>query len=392
MPPLDLSRLGIRQYVSQSALAAVLKAIQEADELPTGISRGSIKRAREAAVDVNTPYGPIFRTWNLERISGPAATVYYCQPAAMLFFLARSCSKLAAFLQQRLQECPCDVASPWSIIFYNDEVSPGNQLKTTNSRKLQALYFSFKEMGCNALCHERAWFLLGAVRSNTVQELKDGMGQLCKEAMLSFYAEGASFCRGVQLRLLDRPAILCATVGCLLSDESALKHMVNNKGASGKVPCCLCRNVVQKRYAPENMHRALVHHTCLDETKFLQHTRESLAECVAHLAMQSGRLNKGQFDDLQTRLGFNHAPSGMLACRELMEVLDVPKAVCFDYMHVYFVSGLFHVEVNLMMHKLTTVRIRGSDIHRFFQNFTWPNFLGSKGRRVLPIWGVTFSI
>ena len=112
---------------------------------------------------------------------------------------------------------------------------------------------------------------------------------------------------------------------------------------------------------------ALVLRTCLDETKFLLRARESLAERVAHLAMQSGRLNKGQFDDLQSRVGFNRAPSGMLACQEFMQVLDVAKAVCFNYMYVYFVPGLFLGEVNLMMHKLTTVRMRGPDIHCFFQ-------------------------
>ena len=130
----------------------------------------------------------------------------------------------------------------------------------TNARKLQAIYFSFQELSANALAHERAWFLLAAVRSSTVATLKAGMSQVCRAALLSFSAEGASFECGVQLRPPEEgpTLMLCAAVRCLLSDESALKHMLCNKGASGKIPCGLCRNVVQKRYAPARLHNALV--------------------------------------------------------------------------------------------------------------------------------------
>ena len=374
--PLDLARVGRKSYVSQNALAAILKAVKE-EELPKGISRPVIKRRREAATNVETPYGPIFQKWTLACENGGTAVVHFCQPAAMLWFLTQESTHLAEFLRKRLQDRPSTIARPWSIIFYSDEVTPGNQLKVTNARKLQAIYFSFSELSANALAHERAWFLPAAVRSSTVATLKAGMSQVCRAALLSFSADGGFFECGVQLRPPEGGAtlMLCAAVRCLLSDESALKHMLCNKGASGKIPCGLCRNVVQKRYAPKRLHNALVVHTCPDASKFLLHTRESLAECVNHLATQAARLNKGEMDDLQLRL--DHAPEGLLSSRELMEKLDVPKAVMYDYMHVYCVTGLFHLEVNLLLGMLAKRKIKAKDFHAFFQDFEWPQFIGS---------------
>ena len=132
---------------------------------------------------------------------------------------------------------------------------------------------------------------------------------------------------------------------------------------------------VQKRYVPERLHNALVVRTCPDASKFLLHTRESLAECVNHLATQAARLNKGEMNDLQLRLGYHHAPEGLLSSRELVEKLGVPKAVMYDYMHVYCVTGFFHLEVNLLLGMLAKRKIKAKDFHAFFE---WPQFIGSK--------------
>ena len=42
---MSLQTLGVGKYISQSALAAVLQALSEADSLPTATSRSSVKRA-----------------------------------------------------------------------------------------------------------------------------------------------------------------------------------------------------------------------------------------------------------------------------------------------------------------------------------------------------------
>ena len=52
------------------------------------------------------------------------------------------------------------MASKWSLILYSDEVSPGNQLKANNKRRLQTFYWTVKELGPKALSSEDAWMVL----------------------------------------------------------------------------------------------------------------------------------------------------------------------------------------------------------------------------------------
>eukprot|EP00959_Pyramimonas_sp_CCMP1952_P415391 8703907-Pyramimonas_sp.AAC.1 len=54
------------------------------------------------------------------------------------------------------------------IIAYSDEVTPGNQLADHNSRKLQAVYWSWYDLGFPTLCNELAWNTLAGVRSDTL--------------------------------------------------------------------------------------------------------------------------------------------------------------------------------------------------------------------------------
>jgi hypothetical protein len=68
--------------------------------------------------------------------------------------MLRSSPKLEAFLHSRLALHPNDIKHPWTIILYNDEITPGNALKHHNQRKVQAYYWSFREFGMEALTSE----------------------------------------------------------------------------------------------------------------------------------------------------------------------------------------------------------------------------------------------
>ena len=71
-------------------------------------------------------------------------------------------------LQKRLQLKHPTEDDPWSLILYTDEVTPGNALATQTSRKVYAIYYSFKEMGAAALACEDVWFCLATIRSTLV--------------------------------------------------------------------------------------------------------------------------------------------------------------------------------------------------------------------------------
>ena len=184
-------------------------------------------------------------------------------------------------------------------------------------------------------------------------DLNSKLSQLTKHCMLSFVQHGRDFRHGVLMPCHGNPGfMLCAQLKLVVADESALKSMYEFKGASGKLMCFFCRNTLQKRYAPENMDERMVWHTCTDTRRFITHTRETLKEVVGHVARQATRLNKGEFAELQTSLGINHAEEGVFSCAEVMDMFDPTQGTMLDWMHCYFVDGLYRLELNELLSEL----------------------------------------
>ena len=375
---LDLTKLGRKSFLTASALSNLLQEIAEQDASfdPGPSSQQSIKRARVRSLnDTDSPHGPMMQEWNVAMSDGSIQTISFMNPATFLWESCRRSSKFREFLKARLEACPPSLERPWDLIWYNDEVSPGNQLAPTNRRKLQAVYYSFKQFGPEYLCQERSWFVLTACRSIVVQGMDAGMSQLTRLAMGSFMR----FARGVVLPVGgDVFGVLVSKISLLVADEAALKAMLGNKGASGKLLCVLCRNTVQKRYA-ETLSGNLVYHAETDAAKFLIHSRASLLQCVGYLQEQQSKLGANAFAELQTALGINYFENGLLRDAKLMAEVDVCKALMYDWMHVFLVSGLFHKEMTLLLPLLRRSGITADMIHEFVSAFTWPLWTSTKG-------------
>ena len=98
-----------------------------------------------------TPYGCIHQTMKVEDKDFEVQ-----HPWAMLFEVCRLSTTVSAFILELYAAKPCTKDDPWHLIVYNDEVSPGNQLKAINSRKLQAFYWSIRELSHAILWDEEA--------------------------------------------------------------------------------------------------------------------------------------------------------------------------------------------------------------------------------------------
>ena len=194
---MDLSRLGRRSFISQSGIAEVLAAVKDAGELPEGISRSSVKRKRQQAVDVTTPYGKLLQQWEFDLTNGGKARIYYSPPAAAVYHSSKS-SGMNRLLSEKLLKRPCNLGSEWEIVVYLDEVAPGNQLKSDNRRKLWCLYYSFLQFD-DHLTKELAWFVLATVRAELVQQLKGGVSELVRRALWTFHSGVCNFSNGIQL-------------------------------------------------------------------------------------------------------------------------------------------------------------------------------------------------
>ena len=131
-----LADLGRKRFVSQNALAELLKELRELPELPTQTSRSSIKRARDVKMDISTPLGPLFTKKTLPGNDGEKVEVVIAEPACHLYYLYKSSEAFGTFLKGEMVGKPSSFESPWNIVLYSDEVSPGNSLKPDNRRAL----------------------------------------------------------------------------------------------------------------------------------------------------------------------------------------------------------------------------------------------------------------
>ena len=360
-----LVELGRRKFISVSALADVLKDIKE-NGMPTHVSRSSIKRARDHEFEqYNTPYGAVLKSMNIGTDeNGDPCCFWFADSRACLYYMISESPKLAQFIREKLAAHPCNIEKPWHIVVYNDEISPGDQLQHHNPRKTQAFYYSFLEFGADALSSEFLWFTLSAARSDDVSEIEGlSFGTFAKEQMRSFEQWSTV---GFQCGAI----MIWARVKLLVADESAIKYTLDVKGASGNLPCFKCRNILSKKaFAKSRPSSGMLSITELDFEKFDRHDDNTLKANALHLAAQKPILRKGEFEKLETALGLNFNPSGVL----LSELDFLPfTGTCYDPQHVYLVNGIFNSEVGQLLVVLKKVRSRYQTLHRFFQSFDWP--------------------
>lgn len=377
---LDLSRLGNRSFISQAGIAEVLQAVAETGKVPTAASKSTVKRRRDAAVDLETPYGKLLCHFDLPLEDGQVVSLPYCNPAAFLYHSSRNFPRMQSLLDTAQRNKPNSMASKWQLILYMDEVSPGNQLKVTNRRKLQAIYYAIKQYGGLQLTQEHAWTVLTAVRTETVNKIRGGMSRLFGECIKLFFQDGGHMGKGISLQVGGEPQFCCFELCGVLADESALKQAFECKGASGRMLCMMCQTTCHKRLAPSPLPPRYVLHTEHNSDNFTLSTDQSVWAIVDHLQHQAALpgLSKKKFADEEVRLGWNYCPDGALLDIPLREHLRPVSVACYDSMHVYLVAGIWHRETGLLMNCLQSNGFRQVALHEFSTAFVWPKVDGGK--------------
>ena len=144
---------------------------------------------------------------------------------------------------------------------------------------------------------------------------------------------------------------------------------MENKGAAGTLLCRLCQNVVSTASGLREHSSSLVSSLEIDVAKFVLRTSESAQQTALRLQEQESVLGKTAFDKLQTALGFNHAPAGLLLHPSLGPKLL--GTVMFDWMHIFLVHGVANTECGLLLGTLSTAGWPTA-INDFINSFEWP--------------------
>ena len=110
-----------------------------------------------------------------------------------------------------------------NIVLYSDEVTPGNVMAINHRRKFHAIYWSFLELGPNALSREESWFTIATEYSHFMNDISAGLSQaFAKVIRLFFDQAGFSFdTAGINLpfgtddiRLWAKLGIVIVVRGC----------------------------------------------------------------------------------------------------------------------------------------------------------------------------------
>ena len=191
-------------HVTATALATILThALLGVPEL--GMSRHSLRHARDNTLSEATPYGTLMTSAQLERVDGTFHTLHFVDPFVHLYLAVKKSRGLTNLLVNQLRAKPCTQADPWCLVLYSDEVVPGNQLSAHNMRKVWAMYWSIIELGHAFLADEDGWFCTVSERTENVKQLGGGIASVFGALLKHMFATGGHTFQtsGVLLDLFD---------------------------------------------------------------------------------------------------------------------------------------------------------------------------------------------
>jgi len=236
-------------------------------------------------------------------------------------------------------------ARPWRGVLYHDEITPGNNLRADNKRRLVCFYFGILEFGLR-LRSEFVWLPVAVLRTTQIQAVRGHLSGVLRALLHHLSALSVA---GIVLPL--QPAqLITVRLDRLLCDESALKQTLDAKGASGLKPCMLCKNIVMRGSGlvnPANAHY-LREITEPDNSTFDLFSDQEIWEAIDKLKVDKHALPKYAFDRLEKALGFNLNVDGVL-CDVPLRTHFSPTSSRFDSMHCYFSQGIAALELHLFL-------------------------------------------
>ena len=164
------------------------------------------------------------------------------------------------------------------------------------------------------LCTDNCWFVASVVRSTEVKKLEGGPSHLSKLILRTFFRnDGGDLKTGIILHVhgRDHPLIIFGVSSIVCGDLDALFKFLCSKGQNVTVPCPMCTNIVSVKcgWAGSDVLRAF---TCLNYDEIKPHTDATIRALVRGLRddaadVDAGRMCEAEFEELQTRRGWNHS-------------------------------------------------------------------------------------
>ena len=233
-------------------------------------------------------------------------------------------------------------------------------------------------------CQE-CWFEVLLVRTDTVGHVAGGVSAIMYTLLKDVFYTNTGLNVANPGLLLDMHSggsmRVNITLGAFVADEAALHSVFCCKGASGLKPCFLCQNIFHR-----DLSRDIVHsdtsgfaqlHTCHDATKIVLHTDGTIKAILRRLSRAAGTSSKAELRELQTSLGWSFAPLSMMYSPLAWNVISPVLHGVYDWMHVYFVSGVFNVHVGQLIVAMKANGVDYGSLHTYVLEFEWVASVGN---------------
>ena len=256
-------------------------------------------------------------------------------------------------------------------IIYHDECTPGDVLQPDPAKKTTLFYINFVELGA-ALRIESTWLPVAMFLHGAAGNIKGGLSALTSEILLSLQPPSSQLHRGIAIQLNGKPLLLRCNTSKFFAiyDDSAQKHTNENKGASGLKPCLTCKNILKKGSNLAHRDDYFLEISSCEVGKFQASSDAEIFQAVDSLLMAHGRVSEKRLEQMETELGFNCEPNGLLANHIARSVLP-PSRNLNDGMHCYFSNGVASWEVARYMKALNSIGVDREDIQTICCEISW---------------------
>ena len=296
---------------------------------------GEFRRAIEKLYDAD-----MAKSLPLKLKNGKEFTWCVARPQAVV----RSLTQISPALRRAIANVPSSYNTQWHIIFYLDEITPGNIAAPMNSRKFVAIYYTFRELGHLLVRSQDCWFHFGVLRTSILKDVVGGYGALMKAVIHTFISDVESFHEvGIAVDVGDGPCLLYAKPWRLLADGAALSATFDSTGAAGTKVCFCCANAI-KDGTFDVASDTFVPITCGDPKKFIRHTNESVWKSFDDLAAMAPAVKPTPMKKLAQCYGFKYNPDGMLMDKKLRDLVRPVDFYTQDWAHIFLQHGVGNVE------------------------------------------------
>lgn len=327
---------------SKSALESTLQVLRDHGVLNMDMSscdrtrRRDFQQASASHGMANTPYGSVIQHFVVENI-----TFEYVHPAAYLYYMVSISTAFRRLMMDVADQC----GNEFTYIVYQDAICPGNPFRPDKARKTETVYWAFTQWPDWALCRTFIWPCFALMLTKTIDGIEGGLAVVMATILRKFLD---AFASGVILPCGERTITITAKFNGFLADLLAIKQITGWKGTGGLRGCLECGNLTNGRAKRHGEIDWATH----DHNSFAKLTRDDLFSIIDELADLAPRLPTRDLQALQTDIGFNHVPSGLLQDRALRATLDPSVHFLRDAMHCLVQDGMLNWETYQIMYSM----------------------------------------